>query len=233
MAEMLPPPDPAELAEQPAGAGPQVAASPRVERNGIDYLWIAAFVALVVCTNLANGLFAQLVADHPLQLVALSARNRYTAMTAVSSDVRWWSWGLVAVARLGVAAFVCVMIGRRFGDQALRWFWRFLGMKEEGVRQFEKQYDTAELFLVPLFVGSNLVFVLAGAARSSWRKLVPLFLIGAVARLALIWWLAHRFESPLRRAVSFLTRYQWPIIAISVALVLLANLRNFRRGSAR
>lgn len=192
--------------------------------------WLIAFVSLVVCTNVANSVFARWVTVHPLGLLMLSSRNRYLAFTAIDSGISWWQWAGIGVVRLGAAAFVCHMLGRVYGDRALRWFWKFMGMSENGVRQFERQFDVAEVVLVPLFIGSNLVFVLSGAARSSWRRLVPLFLIGAAGRFALIWWLAHAFESQLRSVVTFLTRYQWPIIGISIAVVLLANLRNFRRG---
>lgn len=198
------------------------------DRRGV--IWVAAFVGLVVCTNVANAVFANWLTSRPLGLLGLSSRNRYLALTAIDSGIDWWSWVAVATVRLGAAATVCHMLGRVYGDQALRWFWKFMGMSEDGVRQFERQFETAEVVLVPLFVGSNLVFVLSGAARSSWRRLVPLFLLGVAGRLALIWWLAHAFEAQLRRVVGFLTDFQWPIIIVSVALVVLVNLNNFRKG---
>ena len=47
-----------------------------------------------------------------------------------------------------------------------------------------------------------------------------------------MWWLAKAFEEPLLDVLDFLQRYQWWAIGISVALVLIVNLRNFRRGAA-
>lgn len=207
---------------------PGPAAATPLTRPGL--FWLAAFIFLVVCSNVANSVYADFVRSHPLGLISLSSRNRYLAMTAIDADMSWWSWAAIATLRLGAAAVVCHMLGRVFGDRALRWFWRFLGMREDGVRQFEKQFEIAEWILVPLFVGSNLVFVISGAARSSWKRLVPLFLVGVAGRLALLWWLAHAFESQLTSIVDFLTRHQWKIIIISVALVLLTNLRNLRRA---
>ena len=89
--------------------------------------------------------------------------------------------------------------------------------------------EKAEWIVVPLFVGSNIVWALTGAARTPWRRLLPLALAGIAARLALLWWLSGLFEDELRSVVDWLTRYQLWIIIASVALVLLANLRNFRR----
>lgn len=192
-------------------------------------VFIVAFIALVVCTNVANAVFANWVTQRPEQLLMLSSRNRYVALTAIDG-MAWWKWAGIATLRLGTAATVCHILGRIYGDQALRWFWKFMGMSEDGVRTFERQFNTAEIALVPLFVGSNIVFVLSGAARSSWKKLVPLFLLGVAGRLALIWWLAHAFDEQLRRVIDLLTRYQWPIIIVSIALVVLVNLNNFRKG---
>ncbi len=202
----------------------------RPSRDWRGVPWLVLFVALVVCSNVASSVYASLVAHHPIRLLLLSSRNRYLAFTAVDSGIHWWSWAAVATVRLAAAAFVSHMIGRIYGDRALRWFWRFLGMREAQVRQFESKFETAEWFLVPLFIGSNVVFAVSGAARSSWRRLVPLFLVGAAGRLALIWWLAHVFRSQLLSIVNWLNRYQLPIVIASVALVVVTNLLNFRRG---
>jgi membrane protein DedA with SNARE-associated domain len=139
-------------------------------------------------------------------------------------------WALVGAGRLLLAAVVCHMIGRCYGDRALRWFWRFLGMPQEQVAKFEQQIARAEWFVVPFFVGSNIVWALTGAASTTWKKLAPMFVIGITARLALLWWLADQFKRPLDDFINWTNRYQLWIIGISVAVVALANLRNFRKG---
>ena len=48
-------------------------------------LTIVAFVALVVCTNVANAVFAAWVDDHPAGLLALSSRQRYLALRVRSA----------------------------------------------------------------------------------------------------------------------------------------------------
>ena len=229
MSNHLPQPDPPVVAATSGGPDVSADAAPR-PAGSTGPLWLVLFVALVVCTNVANSMFARLVGSNPLGLLALSSRNRYLTLTAIDADISWVRWGAMAMVRLGAAALVCHMIGRTYGDRALRWFWKFLGMREDNVRIFERQFEVAEVVLVPLFVGSNLVWAVSGAAKSSWRKLVPLFVIGVVARLALIWWLAHAFEDQLRKVVDVMTRYQWPIVGVSIGLVLLVNLANLRRG---
>jgi membrane protein DedA with SNARE-associated domain len=189
------------------------------------------FVGLVVCTNIANIVFARWVKTQPEQLIMLSSRNRYL-IGAVGSGISPLAYVVIATARLTLAAAVCHFIGRAYGDHALRWFTRFLGMSKEAVDRFEQQYRTAEWILIPIFVGSNIVFVLSGMVQTRWRRIVPLLLAGIAARLALLWWLAKQFESEVKSIIDFLQRYQLPIIIGSLALVILTNVVNLRRGRA-
>jgi hypothetical protein len=103
-------------------------------------------------------------------------------------------------------------------------------MSKEGVDRFEQQYRVAEWVLIPLFVGSNIVFVLSGTVQTTWKRILPLLLIGIAARLALLWWLAKAFESEVKSVIDWLNRYQIPIIIGSLVIVVLTNVVNFRRG---
>jgi len=190
-------------------------------------IWLVLFVGLVVCTNIAAAAWATLHDSHPAGLIWLSSRNRFL-VAVVPTGIPLWQWCLIATARIGAMAVVCHMIGRVYGDQALRWFWRFLGMPVEQVGKFEKAFDSAEWAVVPFFVGSNIVWVLSGAARSSWKRLVPLAAVGLAARLALLWWLAKQFESELNSVLRFVDRYQWWFLGGSIVIVLLVNVRNLR-----
>ena len=198
---------------------------PTVARSGP--VWLVLFVGMVVCTNIAAAAWATLHDSHPAGLIGLSSRNRFL-VAVVPTGIPLWQWCLIATARIGAMAVVCHMIGRVYGDQALRWFWRFLGMPVEQVSKFEKAFDNAEWAVVPFFVGSNIVWVLSGAARSSWKRLVPLAAIGLAARLALLWWLAKQFESELNSVLRFVDRYQWWFLGGSILIVLLVNVRNLR-----
>jgi membrane protein DedA with SNARE-associated domain len=192
---------------------------------------LVAFVGLVVCTNIANIVFARWVKTEPEQLIMLSSRNRYL-IGAVGSGISPFAYAVIATARLTLAAAVCHFIGRAYGDRALRWFTRFLGMRQEAVDRFEQQYRTAEWVLIPIFVGSNIVFVLSGMVQTRWRRILPLLLAGIAARLALLWWLAKQFESQVKSVIDFLQRYQLPIIIGSLVLVVVSNVVNIRRGRA-
>ena len=201
---------------------------PRQRPSYGPYLLIL-FVGLVACTNIANVVFANWVKTHPERLIMLSSRNRYL-IGAVGAGVSPIAYVVIATVRLALAAAVCHFLGRAYGDKALRWFTRFLGMSQESVDRFEAQYRTAEWVLIPIFVGSNIVFVLSGMVQTRWRRILPLLLAGILARLALLWWLAKEFESQVKSVIDFLQRYQLPIIIGSFVLVIVTNVVNIRRG---
>lgn len=201
------------------------------DRAAYGPIMLAVFVGLVVCSNVANVVFARWVKTQPEQLLMLSSRNRYL-IGAVGAGISPVSYAVIATLRLTLAAAVCHFIGRAYGDRALRWFTRYLGMSQQSVDRFEEQYRIAEWVLIPIFVGSNIVFVLSGTVQTKWRRIFPLLLAGIAGRLALMWWLAKAFESEVKSVIDFLQRFQLPIIVGSLVVVLLSNVINIRRGRA-
>ncbi|MCB0957592.1 MAG: hypothetical protein H6513_02865 [Acidimicrobiaceae bacterium] len=215
--------------DEPEGSGdvPDAPAPQAIPWHG--RLWIAAFVTLLVAANVGNIIMAKLLPDHPGALLALSARNRHLVLT-VPTDLHWTAWAAIGAARLALSAVVCHLLGRAYGDRALRWFWRYLGMPPEQVAKFEDGFARAEWVVVPFFVGSNIVWVLSGASRTTWMRLAPLAAVGIAARLALIRWLSSEFESQLRSVIDFTTKYQLWFILGGIVVVVLTQVRNFRSG---
>lgn len=192
-------------------------------------IWIVSFVILLVAANLGTVFWTRLVDDHPGALLALSPRNRHLVLT-VPTDLHWTAWAAIGAARLALSAVVCHLLGRAYGDRALRWFWRYLGMPPEQVTKFEDGFARAEWVVVPFFVGSNIVWVLSGASRTPWKRLAPMAAVGIAARLALIRWLSSEFESQLRSVINFTTKYQLWFILGGIVVVVLTQVRNFRSG---
>ena len=48
-----------------------------------------------------------------------------------------------------------------------------------------------------------------------------------------MWFLSQAFEDQLIDIVGWLQRYQWWLIGASILVVVLVNVRNFRRGAGR
>ncbi|MEM1333605.1 MAG: hypothetical protein AAGG08_09125 [Actinomycetota bacterium] len=192
-------------------------------------LAIAGFVGLVVCTNIANAVWARWVSSDPEQLLLLSSRNRYLALT-LAAGVSVVAYAAIAFVRIGAAFVVCHLIGRAYAEQAIGWFKKYLGFNDEAERGFHRGFDKAEWALIPFFAGSNIVAALTGVRRTPPVKLAGLLAIGIVARLSLMWWLARTFEDQLVDFLEWVARYQWWVVAASVGVVVLVNLKNFRRG---
>jgi hypothetical protein len=190
-------------------------------------LTLVAFVALVIATNVASGVWARWVDTNPEALLALSSRNRYLALT-LAAGVPVWVYVVIGFLRIGTAFVVCHLIGRAYHDDAIGWFRKYLGVSSEAITTFNNGFSKAEWFLIPFFAGSNIVAALSGVHRTPPVRLAALLSIGIAARLALMWWLARTFESQLVDFLGWLQRYQWWAVGISIALVVVVNLRNLR-----
>lgn len=191
-------------------------------------LTVIAWIGLVICTNVASGVWAKWVNSDPELLLALSSRNRYLALT-LAAGVPLPSYVTIATLRIGVAFVVCYLIGYAYADQATGWFRKYLGFTAEAERAFERGFDRAEWALIPIFAGSNIVAVLTGIRRTPLRKMLTLLAVGIVGRLVLMWWLARTFEDQLVDFLEWVADYQLWIIIASIALVVLVNAKNFRR----
>jgi hypothetical protein len=191
-------------------------------------LTLVAFVALVICTNVASAVWAKWVNTNPTGLLVLSSRNRYLALT-LASGVPIGSYVLIASIRIGAAFGVCHMIGRAYRHDALGWFTKYLGVTPQAIDSFNRGFGKAEWAIIPFFSGSNIVAALSGVHRTPPAKLVALLAVGIAGRLLLIWWMARTFEDQLVTILEWLARYQWWAVGISIAFVVLINLRNLRR----
>ena len=190
-------------------------------------LTLVAFVLLVIATNVASGVWARWVETNPEGLLMLSSRNRYLALT-LAAGVPVGTYVLIGFVRIGAAFLVCHMIGRAYHNDAINWFRKFLGVKPDTIDSFNRGFARAEWVLIPFFAGSNIVAALSGVHRTPPVRLAVLLSVGIAGRLTLMWWLARTFESQLVDFLGWLQRYQWWAVGISIALVLLINVRNLR-----
>lgn len=204
----------------------EAADTPHVRPNWAP-LTLVAFVVLVIMTNVASGLWARWVDTNPEGLLVLSSRNRYLALT-LAAGVPVWTYAVIGFLRIGAAFVVCHMIGRAYHDDAIGWFRKYLGVRQDAIDSFNRGFGRTEWFLIPFFAGSNIVAALSGVHRTPPARLAVLLSAGIAVRLALMWWLARTFEDQLVSFLEWLARYQWWAVGISIALVVLVNLRNLR-----
>jgi hypothetical protein len=77
---------------------------------------------------------------------------------------------------------------------------------------------------------NNLVCLFAGASGMRPRLFWTLNVLGTIGRLIFIWFLGRALEEPLGYVLDFIQRYQWPLLGLSVAIVVFQAGRAQARG---
>ncbi len=193
-------------------------------------LTLVALIALVICSNVAGATWAKLLESNPEELLALSSRNRYLVLT-LGADVSAFGYWVIGGLRIALAFIVCHLVGRAYHDDALGWFTKYLGVTPEALDTFNRGFGKAEWVVIPFFAGSNIVAAISGVHRTPIPRLVGLLAFGIIARLALIRVLSSLFQEELESFVTWLQRYTWWLIGLSIVAVVVVNFRNFRRGA--
>lgn len=188
---------------------------------------IGILIAFVVASNLGNAFLSVLVTDRPLVFIALNAQNRSLALA--SGDLSALSYYVVGFLRLIGPDPFFFLLGRWYGDGAIRWMERKAPTYGELLRQLERWFDKARLPIVA-FAPNNYVCLFAGAAGMAWGPFLAANVFGTVTRLWLIRMFSSAFEGPLGSVKSFIADYRWPVLAVSVAVVALSLLADRRGG---
>ncbi|QXC62436.1 hypothetical protein KSP35_06440 [Aquihabitans sp. G128] len=177
---------------------------------------VGLLIAFVVASNLGNIFLSVLVNDRPLLFIGLNAQNRNLALA--SGGLSAWSYYLVGFLRLVGPDPLFFLLGRWYGDAAIRWMERKAPAYGQVIRQLETWFDRARLPIVA-FAPNNYVCLFAGAAGMSWGAFALANVFGTIVRLALIRAFSSAFEGPLGSLKGFIGEYRWPLLALSVVLV--------------
>jgi hypothetical protein len=191
-------------------------------------LTLAAFVALVICSYVGNAVSGRWVNTNPEGLLMLSSRVRHLLL--VAGHVPWWSYSLIAGLRLALAFMVCHLVGRAYGRVVLVWFGKFLGVTADQIHAMLDLFHRGQWFVIPFFVGSNIIAAISGISRVSYRKLAVLLPIGLAVRLAFWWVVADIADDQVDAVLDFLGKYQWPALILTTALTVVFVGLNLRRG---
>jgi membrane protein DedA with SNARE-associated domain len=191
-------------------------------------LTLVAFVALVICSNIGTAVSGDWANSHPEGLLMLSSRVRHLLL--VAGNIDFWSYALIASIRLGLAFVICHLAGRAYGKQLLVWFGRFLGLTAEQIHSTFAMFHRAEWFVIPFFVGSNIVAAISGIGRTSAKRLAVLVPIGLGVRVVFWWIVARIADDQIDSVLDFLGRYQTPALIVGIVLTVAFVSLNVYRG---
>ncbi|MGI8574555.1 MAG: DedA family protein [Egibacteraceae bacterium] len=189
--------------------------------------WVAAPLVLLSLMGIAAAAFTPvLIREHPLLLLVLESRNRYLLLA--SPRTGWVAFTVVGVLRRLASDPFFYLLGRWYGDRALRWLEEQSGSTGT-VRWVQRWFAKVADLAVLLFPGA-LVCVLAGTAGMRWRRFLALNVAGSVLAVVALRILAVRASGVLTRIIAFNDRNATLLTAFTLTLTAVWLLARRRRG---
>jgi membrane protein DedA with SNARE-associated domain len=189
-------------------------------------LLAAPIVGLIVLSNVGDALAPELVNSHPLQLLAMNARNRNLILVTNQLDAA--SYYIVGTLRLLLADPLFFLVGYWYGDTALDWMEQRTKTFGKTLRQWETWFGKAAYPLV--FIAPNqYICLFAGAAGMSVPGFFVANISGTLVRLYLIRRLGEAFEAPIDDLLGFIRDYRTPLLIVSVAIFAVIMVNELRQ----
>jgi len=160
-----------------------------------------------------SALTPTLAAHHPLLLIALEARDRNLLL---ARHVAFPTYFVVGSLRRFSSDPLYFMLGRRYGDGAVRWLERQGGGAI--VRATETAFRRAAYPMLVIFPGA-VVCALAGDVGIPPAIFVAVTVARTFAAVALIRVLSDAFSAPVDAVLHFFDRTSLPATIASVVLV--------------
>jgi membrane protein DedA with SNARE-associated domain len=184
---------------------PSTGATERPERPSWTWVLIAGVIGLYVLGLTTTALTARLLKNEQfIELIALSPRYRNIVLGANKVDLV--PLMVVSVLRLLASDPLYYLIGKYFGDGALRWFEKMMGGPDSGgklisttERWFHSGGGKVATVLSAFFAGP-IVCILAGATKMKAKRFFVLDFFGTIVVVALL----RVFASPLEPVVDWI-----------------------------
>ena len=215
--------------EEPIAAPPP-AGHPGPPSHLARNLVVGTLIAFVIASNTGNLFLSVLVSQHPAVFIALNPSNRNLALA--SGDLGWVAFGVIGFLRLLGPDPLFFLLGRWYGDGAIRWMERRAPTYGDLARQLERWFAKARLPVVAI-APNNYVCLFAGASGMGWAPFMAANVVGTIGRLVLIRAFSSVFEGPLGSLRGFIGQYRWPLLAVSFLVVGWSLWNEHRRGANR
>jgi membrane protein DedA with SNARE-associated domain len=188
-------------------------------------LLVTPIVFVVAIGFVASAFTPVLATKHPLLLIALDARNRFLVLARHVDIV---PFVLVAVLRRSFSDPLFYLLGRFYGEGALRWLEK-KGGGGELVVLTEKLFKRAGYPMVFLFPGA-IVCALAGQTGMSPVGFVAANLAGTLTAVFAVRRFSATIASPVEGLLGFFNRHLVATTAVSIGLVVLSVVLNRVQG---
>jgi membrane protein DedA with SNARE-associated domain len=190
--------------------------APRAGRS-VLVLLLTVLAAVWVGEKLARMSLPLLLRDHPLVLIMLDARTQ--DLLLASAKVGTAEFVIIAVAWRFSVHLLCYLLGRYYGDAALRWAARRSRLSGWVVERIERVFGRVASPAVFL-LSDKVVCLLAGSAGMSLTRFVALHLPGTVLHIVAIRTFARSTHRPLGRLVDLLDRNAgWLTVVFAVLTI--------------
>lgn len=203
---------------------PAIQERPKPSRRTLVLL-VSPIVVITAMGLIATAFTPALAARHPLLLIALDARNRFLVL---ARGVDLAPFVLVAVLRRSFSDPLFYLLGRLYGEGALRWL-----EKKGGGGQLvvitEKIFKRAGYPMVFLFPGS-IVCALAGQTGMSPVGFGLANLAGTLTSVLAVRVFSAAISSPVEGLLHFFDRHLVATTSVTVGLVLLSLVLNRAQG---
>jgi len=184
-------------------------------------LLVTPIVLITTMGLIASAFTPTLATKHPLLMIALDARNRFLVLARHVDIV---PFVIVAVLRRSFSDPLFYLLGRYYGDNALRWLQK-KGGAGDLVPLTEKLFKRAGYPMVFAFPGA-IVCALAGQTGMSPIGFMIANLSGTLTSVFLVRRFSSAISSPVEGLLNFFSRHLVATTAVSVGLVVLSLVLN-------
>lgn len=199
---------------------------PRPSRRKL-LLIVGPIVVLAIAGTTATALTPALAARHPLLLILLEARNRNLIL---AREVDFVPFLLVATLRRTLSDPLYYLLGRYYGDAAVRWLEVKAGMGSYA-RMMEAIFRKGAYPAVFFFPGA-IVCAMAGVVGMRFPVFIALNLAGTVVAVLALKLFGNTVAAPVEALVDFFDRNLVVTTAISIVLVALSVVLGRMEGKA-
>jgi membrane protein DedA with SNARE-associated domain len=230
--------------DKPPATAPADGVATPAPRSPVDrrhvFLLVAPIIPMLIGTQLSNAFFPVLSTGNPTLLIFLAAPNRNLIVAARSAQ-DWLAMGdvkplllfaVIGFLRLIAPDWFFFEIGSHYGETAISWMERRTPTFGQLLRELERLFAKAGWLLV-LIMPNNYVCLLAGGAGMRRSLFWALNIVGTIGRLLVMWWIGQTFQEYIDRVLGFISEHRIPLLALTVGLVLLSTLTEWRSGNSK